>query len=240
MDPQYKRNLLYRLINAPIRPYPFPHCYLENVFDDEWYEKILADFPANETCAALNERTTKYGAKRYNVRLNDEKVAAFPDPIQKTWRDVMNFIHGSEFVVTMFQKFEPIVRQSLKVDLGKQYKEQFKLTSSSIVVRDKTNYSLNPHTDARHKLITTLFYFAEDDSQKHLGTSLYLPKERSYYHPNSPHLQREKFECAYTLDYKPNAALIFPVSGRSFHGVEPIRDENPQRLLLQHQIMHES
>ena len=48
MNPADKLGMLYRLLNAPVSPYPYPHCYIENVFNPECYEQFLKHFPSED------------------------------------------------------------------------------------------------------------------------------------------------------------------------------------------------
>ena len=111
------------------------------------------------------------------------------------------------------------------------------LSSSILMAMNKTKYNLGPHTDVARKLVTLILYFAEDDSKKHLGTSIYIPKNRDFHMLNSPHLNYEDFDLVKTLEYKPNSAFMFVVGGNSFHGVEPIDEVTPKRQLIQYQIV---
>ena len=67
---------------------------------------------------------------------------------------------------------------------------------------------------------------------------MYIPKQRELYLPNSPHQDYKDFDLVQMLEYKPNLALMFAVSGNSFHGVEPITEEKPRLQLIQYQIMY--
>lgn len=82
-------------------------------------------------------------------------------------------------------------------------------------VRDNESYVLAPYTDDAVKMISVLFYM--DDGE---GTSLYLPKDRTLTSTGDAKHKRVDFDLIYTVPRKPNSALGFVKSDRSWHGVE--------------------
>jgi hypothetical protein len=71
-----------------------------------------------------------------------------------------------------------------------------------------------------------LFYLAPDERAAHLGTSLYRPKTPGFTCPNSVHYPFEDFVRVKTAPYKPNSLLAFVRSDSSFHGVEPLSEQD--------------
>ena len=110
------------------------------------------------------------------------------------------------------------------------------LTPEVLVVRDHTNYKLGPHTDAPHKLLSLLFYCPDDESQKHLGTSVYLPIDPDFRCGGGPHYPHDRFRKVVTMEYRPNALFAFFKTDNSFHGVEPIHEAHVLRDLMLYDI----
>ena len=106
----------------------------------------------------------------------------------------------------------------------------------SLLVQDITNYALGPHTDSPHKVITVLFYLPKDDLQRHLGTSIYVPKDPNFTCPGGPHYARDGFEKLYSMPFLPNSLFCFLKTHNSFHGVEPVADPDTRRWLLLYDI----
>ncbi|HEX8183875.1 MAG TPA: hypothetical protein VF747_03965, partial [Blastocatellia bacterium] len=94
------------------------------------------------------------------------------------------------------------------------------------LIRHRAGYFLGPHSDLYSKLVVLLLYLAPDESARHLGTSIYRPKAPGFSCPNSAHYPFEDFVRVKTAPYMPNSLLAFMRSDRSFHGVEPLSDED--------------
>jgi hypothetical protein len=107
-----------------------------------------------------------------------------------------------------------------------------KVHGDALIVSDRTNYSIGPHTDVTRRLITFLFYMPKDESLAELGTSIYEPVDPHFECDGNAHHSFENFCCRETVSFLPNRALIFVRNNRSFHGVEQITRENPERHLV--------
>ena len=77
-----------------------------------------------------------------------------------------------------------------------------------------------------------MFYLPSDDTQKHLGTSIYTHQDPTFTCPGGPHYKFEYFDKQKTVEFLPNRLMMFVRTGKSFHGVEEVKDENVSRRLL--------
>ena len=105
------------------------------------------------------------------------------------------------------------------------------------LVKDLTKYNLGAHTDTNKKFMTFLFYLPEDDSHKHIGTSMYKLKDTAKFNSvqdkhYSDKETKELFEEAKLAEFLPNSVLIFPRTDFSFHGVSSINTGSYERNLL--------
>ncbi len=71
---------------------------------------------------------------------------------------------------------------------------------------------------------------------KHLGTSIYVPRDPSFRCRGGPHHPHELFHKVRTMEYKPNSLFAFIKNDRSFHGVEPIGDADVLRDILLYDV----
>jgi hypothetical protein len=110
--------------------------------------------------------------------------------------------------------------------------EHLKVRSDALLVSDRTDYAIGPHTDAPHRLISFLFYMPDDERFRELGTSLYKHRDPGFWCPGGPHYPFENFNRVGTVEFLPNRLLMFVRTGKSFHGVEPIRRAGVDRRLL--------
>ena len=221
-------HLAYKLGNAPINTFPFPHLYLENVFPLEFYKRIQQNLPNPDDMLPIEEvRSVKGYKERFVLELRDEYLAALPDNKQQFWKELQHMmVEKTNFGNLVFSKFEGFISDRFKGQGNLQF------FSETLLVEDTTNYALGPHTDAPRKVITLLFYLPPDTSQSHLGTSIYIPNELGFRCPGGPHHPRDKFSLMHTNPFMPNSLFAFVKTDDSFHGVERVMDPNTRRWLL--------
>lgn len=229
---EVEEHVKYRIANAPVRSYPFAHFFVENVFPDEYYRQILANWPGADRFRSLHDtgRTTgdKY-KERHVVSLM--KVAGEEGDWRgkEFWIEFSRWFTGQGFLQFMVTQFQPWIVK------GRKLPPQISVMPDGLLVQDHTNYAIGPHTDAPHRLVSTLFYCPEDDSQRHLGTSVYVPKGDDI--PlgiSGDHYERDRFIKLDTAPFIPNSMFGFVVSPNSFHGVDRILDENVRRNVILH------
>jgi hypothetical protein len=84
--------------------------------------------------------------------------------------------------------------------------------------------------------MSMLFYCPPDNSREHLGTSLFVPIDRKFKCPGGPHHDFDKFVKVRTMPYRPNSLFGFLKTDLSFHGVEPIEDDDIARDVILYDI----
>lgn len=200
-------HLIYKLRNAIVNTYPYPHFYCENVFPDQFYRELLQSLPDSQDYSAS---TTKYHGRQ------------FADPNQNP---ALAFMNTQKFVESVLKIFLPLVKQRYagrKLDVFHDLR----------LVRDGQGYQIGPHTDAAWKLVSLLFYLPEDYSLERLGTSIYIPKDPTFMCAGGPHHKFENFDHVYTAPFAPNSCFGFWKTNQSFHGVEPITIPCRRNVLL--------
>ncbi|HET9478854.1 MAG TPA: hypothetical protein VFO72_05895, partial [Pyrinomonadaceae bacterium] len=93
-------------------------------------------------------------------------------------------------------------------------------------IRHRAGYFLGPHSDLYTKLVVLLLYLAPDDRAERLGTSLYRPKVDGFSCRDSKHYPFDDFIRVKTAPYRPNSLLAFVRSDISFHGLEPLTEQD--------------
>ena len=221
-------SLAYKLGNANINMFPYPHFYLENVFPADYYQLIQKNLPKPEEMLPIEEvRPVKGYKERFVLELHDKYLASLPDAKQKFWKQLQHIlVEKTNFASLVFSKFEPFI--------AKRFEGQNNLDfyAETLLVEDVTNYALGPHTDSPRKVVTLLFYLPSDTSQSHLGTSIYLPNDPAFRCLGGPHYERERFSLLHTNPFLPNSLFAFFKTDDSFHGVERVFDPNTRRWLL--------
>ena len=224
----------YKIGNAPILNFPFPHIFVENIFTEKFYSKIqdnLLDLKEMTSMADL------YNDKNYYK----ERMVfdfAMEESIQKVSKDKRDF--WLSFHKSMYQNLSHVLEVKFKkfLDMRFTYLENVSYTKRMQLVYDKKHYSLGPHTDHPSKVLSLLIYLPKDRSQISTGTSLYMPKDPELLDKelSHKHYPREDFLKVITMPYVPNSAFCFIKTNNSFHGVEALDMENTARWSIQYNL----
>lgn len=229
-----EEHVIYQIANAPIRKYPYPHIYVDSVFPQDFYAALRRNWPGGEHLVSLASTTRVTGgayAERFIMPLKKAEVGKLPEATRGFWAEFSEWLLTDRFLNAMTGKFEEHVRQRFGMDAA-----SVRLECESLVVRDHTNYDLGPHTDSPRRVLSLLFYCPDDESMKHLGTSIYTPIDPGFRCPGGPHHPRNLFRKVATMEYRPNTLFAFMKTDNSFHGVEPIGDAGVLRDLLLYDI----
>lgn len=228
-DHHAEYHLLYKIINAPVQFYPFPHFYAENVFPEDFYREMTASFPLAEQMRPIGEeRPASKNAypNRYMLALDADKLQSLSAPQRLVWDRLRQFLLSQKFVETLLWKFGEVVKGRLGGRAG------VSLRSEALLVDDRENYFLGPHSDNQKKVITALFYLPEDASRPDLGTSIYVPNDPNFKCAGGPEYPAEHFQRVMTMPYRPNTLFMFAKTDNSFHGVEPVLALKSRRRLM--------
>ncbi|MFZ5723011.1 MAG: hypothetical protein ACOY33_05060 [Pseudomonadota bacterium] len=227
---EVEEHVKYRIANTSVREYPYPHFFVENVFPEEYYRQILDLWPGVEYFRSIAEtgRTTGY-KERFIISLleldrQDEAWAA-----RRFWKEFSSWFCGPTFLQFLVTHYQPWILR------GRKLPQQISISADGLLVQDHTNYAIGPHTDAVHRLVSTLFYCPADESQRHLGTSVYVPQGNDIPREISgSHHPRDRFFKVETMPFIPNSMFGFVVGPNSFHGVDQIHDEDVKRNVILH------
>ncbi|MFN0044227.1 MAG: hypothetical protein ACKVSF_13565 [Alphaproteobacteria bacterium] len=229
-----KRHMLYRIGNAPARPYPYAHFFLEGVFPDDFYAELRRRLPsaAAYTSIAQTGRVTR-GAypERAIFFLADEALGALDAEAARFWRGARELLLDQELMALLIAKFEGAIQKRFADLEGDVTAEP-----ETYLVKDGTGYHIGPHTDAPHRLLSALFYLPADSRWRAHGTSLYLPADRKFTCEGGPHYHPEPFERIATMEYLPNSLFAFAKSDNSFHGVERVEEQGVVRDIVLYDV----
>lgn len=233
MSSGVEQHVCERIAATPVVDAPFPHQVVTDVFPPAYYRELLDTLPSDATYRSIGETGTLSRADAYRDRyvcdLVDLAVEEM-DGERTFWRDMAGWMMHDrfrDFLVGCYSR-----QTTERIGEG----AAMHATIDARFVRDRTNFAIGPHTDSPRKLLSLLFYLPRDASQAHLGTSIYEPLDPAFRCSGGPHYPFEGFRRAATAPYVPNALFVFFRTDRSFHGVEPIRDENVERNLLLYNI----
>ncbi len=234
MSSSVEEYVLYQIANSPVREYPYAHIYVENVFPDDFYTALRANWPDTSSLISLADtgRVPKNAYReRFVMPFTPAEVEKLNEARRPFWQDFAGWLLKQRFLTAMIDKFEPYAKARFGDDLY-----QCGFEADSLIVRDHTNFKIGPHTDAPHRLLSMLFYCPDDASLKHLGTSVYVPRDPEFSCAGGPHYPHQMFHKVKTMEYRPNSLFAFVKSDRSFHGVEPIGDCDVLRDILLYDV----
>lgn len=220
------------IANAPVQTEPTPYWYCDEVFPQDFYAELLDRFPPESSFTSITDLGWVRGdigteAQRGVIPFSDADIAGLPKDISEFWRNLMNGFRSERFALTMLRKFLPQMAERYGSDVG-----TMRFSAESMLLSDKGEYALGPHTDRPERVLAALFYMPASSDRPDLGTSLYLPKELGFTCEGGPHHGFENFVNVATMPYLPNSAFCFFKTQTSFHGVEPIPADAPPRRLL--------
>ena len=224
----------YRIANTPILEHPFPHFYATDVFPADFYAELRRRLPEQAGYTRIDETgTVPKGMykERFVCALDELEGQEFESGAGTSfWADLSGWLLGDAFAQLILGRFRPALRERFGPDNAPRIETDARL------VRDFTNYAISPHTDSPRKLVSLLFYLPQDDSKRHLGTSIYAPKQPDFRCPGTGHHPFEQFKKVATMEYRPNTLFAFFKTERAFHGVDPIADADVVRDLLLYNI----
>jgi hypothetical protein len=228
-------HLVYQILNAPIRQYPFPHFFNTGMFPDAFYAEILKQIPEKTSYQKLIEQGQVFVPpedvdvfeQRSVIELKRDHNKIIDESKRSFWLELTKILSSREFLVPLTMAFKPWIIDRFGEGVNLTFDAQIDL------IRDSEKWALDPHTDQSVNIVVILLYLPPDDTTSHLGTSIYTPKNPGFTCEGGKRYRRSEFNCANTLPYLPNSAVGFFKNNSSFHGVESMKKAGDARNLIQ-------
>ena len=216
-------HLLERIDKTPAIDEPFAHVYLENVFPDDVYERLLRHLPCPELYSTGAER--HHGGNdghyvRSMFHLTAANLARLSAEQQELFGAVAAALTAVELKEALFGK--------LATDLAYRYGVPRSDASTlegyarPTLYRETEGFEIPPHPDTRRKVVTMHLYWPADRSQLGLGTGLYRRKLLAWPFGSWHH----RFERVKQFLFQPNSGYAFVVNNtltkKSWHGRETL------------------
>jgi hypothetical protein len=230
MSLSVEEHVLARIAAVPIDREPFPHCIVDGVFPDEFYEGIIDHWPAEPSWRPLgNSGRVSQGSyqERRVVLMNQDGYDSLDAARRRFWQNEMGgWLAGPRLATLILEKFAALLSDSgFSAALDD-------VAGDALIVSDRTHYAIGPHTDAPHRVASLLFYLPEDATFQRFGTRFYAPLDPQFRCRGGPHYAFHHFRAAKIIDFVPNRLVAFPKSDRCFHGVEEVDLPGIDRRLL--------
>lgn len=224
---------LSRIRESSMQLDPFPYKVVDDVFPRDYFDEILAQFPHLAAMGPLGEtgRVSEGAyADRRCILLNSDGLSRLANSQQSFWKGLAGWLFHSSFINQVCDIFLPYVENRLAF-----YRTEegcVRVRGDGLIVSDRTNYAIGPHTDAPHRLISFLFYLPETDVLRSYGTSIYKPNDPCFKCSRGVHHPYDMFKRISTIEFIPNRLFVFVKNEKSFHGVEQIKQLGVERRLL--------
>lgn len=228
------RSLLSGVMPADIRLDPYPHVFIQNVFDEDTHRALSAGFPSFSQIAWADGTCPPPSNRRF-------QLSAWPilnhAGLPQVWKDFVGLHSSPEFyaqVVELFRDHWPeALKQALGGDLlghpmGMITRDDF---STARILQDSRcevntpvtaapSSSRGPHLDTLNRMYTCLYYLRlpEDDA---VGGDLELFRWKNGPVENIDvyELPADAVEVVATIPYRANQMVIFPQGIDALHGV---------------------
>lgn len=219
-------HIAYRVRNAALCLWPFPHAVIDEVLPAAVYDRLAANLPMDYVLSLPPEsRQSVAYPDRASILLTNGHLDRFPDGCREPWRTFIDALQHPLVLDAYVARFEPLFSERYGGgDVALQSLPHF--------VWDRGGYALPPHTDSITKVITGLYYFPADARAPHLGTTIYVPRNSAFTCEGRHHHKREDFVKVITAPYVPNTLFLFFKNERSFHGVEPVAGDHERHIVL--------
>ncbi len=222
---------LYNVRNSTAREYPFTHFMPTAVFSEKTLSGIRENWPSDSAfqgIASLSRVTKGAYAERQVLDFSSLMNSTVLSEAQlRFWKIFFNWLCSDYVIKELASWLAPYVYRA------RRFSGPVKLKSEAILVSDRNNYAIGPHTDAANRVFTLLIYLPDGVEAESAGTTIYKPKDDKF-NPgiSSRHYDSKDFERCYTSRFLPNTGLGFVVSEHSFHGVEPVSIAEARRKSL--------
>ena len=239
---------------------PYPVGLARQVFEKNYYEKLVNIFPPQELFSFMRLLGNKYSLSEKN---NPRQYHDYVMPCE-SWREFYQWVKSESFIVEILELLcqhhinlgllasvngkilgdNRGVKYRLKA-LLKSLKRSISLSSSpSLSARFEFSMlpaqggHIKPHTDAPNKFITLVIPIVrENEWNVSFGgaTEIMKPKNitQNFNYLNKQ-LEFDEVETVKSFDYSPNQCLIFIKTFNSLHAVRPMKgdDSNLMRSTL--------
>ncbi len=216
--------ILWENFRCKIENDPFYHSTYK-FFDEDTCNKLIENI---KSIKKLLETSELLSQSRYKINLYGDTKDGFYSK-----NKFLNELKKLEPLNTIMKEYE----KNIPLELYKKYNSDNKnvIKYCLMIVYDKENYEIGPHTDAS-KRNSTIVSFLGPKSNLKIGTRIYKDKiNRHKERWVEKHYSFDDFEEIKQVDYYPGSTVDFKVSPVSFHGVPKI-NQNCDRYSLQFYI----
>ena len=135
MSSSAELHLSYKVSNAQINLFPFPHFYVRDVFPQDFYDTLQEMLPDPGSMLPIRDVRPVNYEDRFVLEFRDAQLAALPANKRAFWTDFHEWLVGGSFGQLMLHKFSHFVEMRF------HGQRDLDLYDEALLVQDITNYS---------------------------------------------------------------------------------------------------
>ena len=223
-----RRHMMYRIANAPVLAYPFPHMVATDVLPPGLFRHALAMLPGDEAY-------TGFGTAGRRTLQVERGVSLMPaDPSREFWNDMLAALTHEDVGAWIMARFYDVISARFGLDAPGA---SISMRAEATLARDPGGMIRGPSTGEASAVVSSMIQLAPDASRGDLGLSLYVPNEQGFAFGGGIEHPRARFERVTVIPYAPNTLVAFPKTDQSFVGFEPVDEPGARRDLLLHEMV---
>jgi hypothetical protein len=209
---------------ATLRHEPFPHCVIDDLLPEEYYEALIAALPPVDLFADRPD----------NKQQLTVPLEFAPRFSMEVWRHMARVVAEEMIKPAILVKFREPLTEWLRAALpalGDRPLDRVRINCSDgrLLLR-RPGYRIPPHRDPKWGFITCLMYLARDGDDERWGTQLYKVDGDEEAASATPHWIAESLcHLAGEVAFRPNRALVF-LNSVGAHGASIPSDAKPADL----------
>jgi hypothetical protein len=210
---------------AKVETEPFPHIVIENIFPDDFYNKLQSYWPASKEFVGGTRKIlpVTQGCIELTTLPTDQKVF---------WRSFGEILVHKYIKPNLIKKLQPFLVQKFKMpsDYVLDHSSDFTNYKIDMLTEDK-DYAIPAHVDQLNVFAACLIYMPNDDQHSHYGTEFCEGKPSN--DPNSLYISKGSYlPTLKKIPYKPNTLVCFLQTPSAWHQVRANNDKNYTRKMF--------
>jgi len=205
------QELFDRIKNSNVQKEPFEHLIVDNFLPDEFYKELAKELESDDF--ANNYERGPYGnIERFGADLTDYKgwknsgckitttthKGNYQSLLSTNNKNVQMFV---DLLLKNEKSFCSLLCSKLRTE---KFQDNYFFHIN--MTKDRTNYTIEPHTDNTENIFTLLFYAPETDCNKDFGLTVYDKNKK----------------VNKRIPFEPNKLIVFAPTDESWHGVDPL------------------
>ena len=161
-----KEYVLDKILNSEVSTYPWKHLIIKDFLPQSFYEAIKRETNLYVESDKVKSKVEK-GKRAYRVNIN-KSVGVFPKKSETNLTEYYNILLDSDI--------ENAIKEKVFVEGYHKITESVDMYGTFDIMTSGFTYD-EVHPDHESKMITMIHYFADDNNDKDIGTTLYSPNK---------------------------------------------------------------